>query len=184
MRRKPEFVDIQIVNSSAADPRRQHQENAMSATTSTPNGFHSVTPYLSVKNADAAIRFYKDVFGAKEAGRLTMPDGVIVHAELRLGDARIMLAEEMPQWGSKSPATLGGSPITLVLYVPDVDATFQRALAAGAKAIEPVKDMFYGDRAGSLTDPFGHKWMVQTHIEDVPFDEAQRRCEAMFAASH
>jgi PhnB protein len=154
----------------------------MSTVKAIPNGFHSVTPYLSVKNGNAAIRYYQQVFGAKEIGRITMPDGSVGHAELQIGDSKLMLAEEMPAWGNKSPTTLGGSAVGIALYVNDVDAVFQRALDAGAAVVEPVKDQFYGDRAGTLTDPFGHKWHILTHIEDVSFPEMQKRCNAMFAA--
>jgi PhnB protein len=154
----------------------------MSTVKPRPEGFHAITPYLSVKDAKAAIAFYEGVFGASEVGRILMPDGTVGHAELQIGDTRLMLAEEMPEWGNKSPTTLGGSPVGIALYVADVDATYQRAIDAGATVVEPVKDQFYGDRAGSLLDPFGHKWHVMTHIEDVTFDEMQKRCDAMFAA--
>jgi len=147
-----------------------------------PNGFHSITPYLAVKDSVDAIRFYQRAFGALEMGRISMPGGAVGHAELKIGDSRIMLAEEMPEWGNKSPAALGGSPVGIALYVADVDATFQRALDAGAQVLEPVKDQFFGDRSGTLIDPFGHKWHILTHIEDVSFDEMQRRFDAMFAA--
>lgn len=148
-----------------------------------PAGFHSITPYLSVTNANAAIKFYQKVFGAEEVGRITMGGDTVGHAELQIGNSKLMLAQEMPDWGNKSPQTLGGSPVTIALYVADVDATYQRALDAGATVIEAVKDQFYGDRAGSLTDPFGHKWHLLSHIEDVSFDEMQRRCDAMMTAS-
>lgn len=154
----------------------------MSTVKPRPEGFHAITPYLSVKDAKAAIAFYEGVFGASEVGRILMPGGSVGHAELQIGDSRLMLAEEMPEWGNKSPSTLGGSPVGIALYVDDVDATYQRAIDAGATVVEPVKDQFYGDRAGSLLDPFGHKWHVMTHIEDVGFDEMQKRCDAMFAA--
>lgn len=153
----------------------------MSAVQKIPKGFHSITPYLSVKDAKAAIRFYQHAFGAVENGRISMPDGVVGHAELTIGGSRLMLAEEMPAWGNKSPSTLGGSPVHIVLYVEDVDAVFQRAVDAGAAALEPVKDAFHGDRAGSVTDPFGHKWSIMTHIEDVSFEEIQRRFDRMLA---
>jgi len=155
----------------------------MSTVKPTPEGFHAVTPYLAVKDAKAAIQFYQQAFGAKEIGRIAMPGGAVGHAELQIGDSRIMLAEEMPDWGNKSPTTLGGSPVGIALYVADVDATYQRALDAGAKVLEPVKDQFYGDRSGSLLDPFGHKWHILTHIEDLSFEEMQTRCDAMFSAS-
>lgn len=148
-----------------------------------PAGFHSITPYLSVADANAAIKFYQKVFGAEEVGRITMGGDTVGHAELQIGNSKLMLAQEMPDWGNKSPQTLGGSPVTIALYVADVDATFQRALDAGATVIEAVKDQFYGDRAGSLTDPFGHKWHLLSHMEDVSFDEMQRRCDAMMTAS-
>lgn len=148
-----------------------------------PAGFHSITPYLSVTDADAAIKFYQRVFGAEEVGRITMGGDTVGHAELQIGNSKLMLAQEMPDWGNQSPQTLGGSPVTIALYVADVDATYQRALDAGATVIEAVKDQFYGDRAGSLTDPFGHKWHLLSHIEDVSFDEMQRRCDAMMTAS-
>lgn len=145
-----------------------------------PKGDHAVTPYLAIKGADAAIQFYQQVFGAKEIGRLLM-GGTIGHAELQIGDSKIMLAEENPAWGNKSPTTLGGTPVTIALYVDDVDATYQLALDAGATEIMPVKDEFYGLRVGVFHDPFGHKWHIMAHIEDVTFDEMQKRCDAMFA---
>lgn len=147
-----------------------------------PDGFNSITPYLTVKDGNAAIRYYQEAFGAKEIGRISMPDGTVGHAELQIGDSRLMLAEEMPAWGNKSPATLGGTAVGIALYVDDADAVFARALAAGATVIEPMKDQFYGDRSGSLSDPFGHKWHVLTHIEDVSFEEMQKRFDAMIAA--
>jgi PhnB protein len=156
----------------------------MSTINPTPKGFHAVTPYLSVKDAKAAIQFYQRIFSAKEIGRVSMPDGSVGHAELQIGDSRIMLAEEMPAWGNKSPTTLNGTPVGIALYVSDVDVTYQRALDAGAKQIEAVKDQFFGDRSGTLLDPFGHKWHILTHIEDVSFQEMQKRCDAMFAEMH
>ncbi|MBI5890083.1 MAG: VOC family protein [Nitrosomonadales bacterium] len=154
----------------------------MSTINAIPSGFHAITPYLSVKDAQAAIQFYQRIFGAKVIGRISMPDGSVGHAELQVGDSRIMLAEEMPAWGNQSPSTLGGTSVGIALYVSDVDAIFRRALEAGAKQVEAVKDQFYGDRSGTLLDPFGHKWHILTHIEDVPFQEMQKRCDAMFAA--
>jgi PhnB protein len=142
---------------------------------------NAITPYLTIKDAVAAIEFYKRVFGAKEIGRLTMGGGTIGHAELQIEGASIMLGEESLDWGNKGPLTLGGSPVTIALYVSDVDAVFQRALDAGATSIEAVKDMFYGYRAGSLADPFGHRWHLLTFIEEVSFPEMQKRCDAMFA---
>lgn len=146
-----------------------------------PVGYHTLTPYINIKGAAAAIEFYKKAFGAKEIGRITTPNGAIGHAEIQIGDSRIMLAEESEQWGNKSPMTLDGSPVCLCLYVEDVDAVFANAIAAGAKITGEmdVKDQFYGDRTGSLTDPFGHKWSIMTHKEDVSFEEMQRRFNAM-----
>ena len=147
-----------------------------------PEGWHSLTAYISVKGAVEAIEFYKNAFGAKETGRLTMPDGSIGHAELEIGDSKIMLAEENEQWGNLSPQTIGGTPVSLCIYVEDVDAVFAKALQAGAKVTGEmvVKDQFYGDRTGGITDPFGHQWSIMTHIEDVSFDEMQKRMSAMF----
>jgi PhnB protein len=154
----------------------------MSTVKTIPAGFHSITPYLSVKDAVSAIKFYQQAFGAKLVGQISMPDGAVGHAELLIGDSKFMLAEEMPAWGNKSPATLGGSPVGIALYVDDADAVFACAVSAGATVIEPMKDQFYGDRSGTLSDPFGHKWHVLTHIEDVSFAEMQKRSDAMFAA--
>lgn len=147
-----------------------------------PEGWHSLTAYVSVKGAKEAIEFYKSAFGAKETGRLTMPDGSVGHAELVIGDSKIMLAEENEQWGNLSPQAIGGSPVSLCLYVEDVDAVFAKALKAGATVTGEmvVKDQFYGDRTGGITDPFGHKWSIMTHIEDVSMQEMQKRMNAMF----
>jgi PhnB protein len=142
-----------------------------------PEGYHSVTPYLIVKGAAQAIAFYEQAFAAEELYRMPMPDGRIGHAELRIGDSRIMLADEHPDVGALSPGSVGGTPVTIHLYVEDVDATFARATAAGARVTRPVADQFYGDRLGVLTDPFGHVWSVATHREDVPEEELRRRAE-------
>ncbi len=148
-----------------------------------PDGYHSLIPYISVKGAVRALDFYKKALGAKEIGRITMPDGKIGHAEIEIGDSKIMLSEENPQWGNLSPQTLGGSPVSLSLYVEDVDSVYANAIRAGATVIEgmEVKDQYYGDRTGSFTDPFGHKWTIMSHIEDVSFEELQKRTDAMFA---
>lgn len=147
-----------------------------------PEGWNSLTAYISVKGAEEAIEFYKSAFGAKETGRLTMPDGSIGHAELEIGDSKIMLAEENEQWGNRSPHTIGGTPVSLCLYVEDVDTVFAKALQAGAKVTGEmvVKDQFYGDRTGGITDPFGHQWTILTHIEDVSFEEMQKRMNTLF----
>lgn len=146
-----------------------------------PDGHRTVTPYLAIKDAARALEFYERGFGATETYRLTLPDGRVGHAEMRLGDSVVMLADEFPEFGGKAPTTLGGSPVSIHLYVEDVDGFFKRALAAGARELKPVADMFYGDRSGQLQDPFGHLWWVATHKEDVPPDELQKRAHAMFA---
>jgi len=143
-----------------------------------PAGYHTVTPYLIVKGAAEAIAFYKQAFGATELMRFPGPDGKIGHAEIRIGDSPIMLADEHPQMDARGPRSLGGSPVGIMLYVEDVDAVVQQAAAAGAKIERPVKDQFYGDRSGGLEDPFGHKWHVSTHKEDVSMEEMQKRMAA------
>jgi len=148
-----------------------------------PQGYHTLTPYMTVRNARAAIDFYRQAFGAEKVLQLDMSDGSVANAEIRIGDSVVMLSEESEAWGTKGPLTLGGSPMFLMAYVADVDAAFRRALAAGATEVRPVADQFYGDRAGTLKDPFGHQWTLATHIEDVSEAEAQRRMEAAFAKS-
>lgn len=145
-----------------------------------PDGHHTVTPYLILSNAAKGIEFYKSAFGATELMRIDAPGGKVGHAELQLGDSRIMLADEHPEMGARSPQTIGGTPVTLAVYVEDVDAVAKRALAAGAKVLKPVKDQFYGDRSGTFTDPFGHQWTIATHKEDVSPQEIERRAAAMF----
>lgn len=146
-----------------------------------PQGYHTATPYLIVRGAARAIAFYEKAFGAKELFRMGGPDGKIGHAEIMIGDSHIMMADEEPMRDARSPESLGGSPMFLMLYVPDVDAMFQAAVAGGAKATMPVSNQFYGDRSGMLTDPFGHKWCIATHIEDVPPEEMERRAAAAMA---
>jgi PhnB protein len=144
-----------------------------------PPGYHSVTPYLALRDARAAIDFYTRAFGAELVLKLDMPDGAIAHAEIRIGDSVLMLAEENAEWGNRSPPSFGGSPVSMMIYVPDVDAAFARALEAGATRVRPVEDQFYGDRSGTLADPYGYQWTLATHIEDVSTEEAQRRMAAM-----
>ena len=145
-----------------------------------PEGFPRVTPYLQVDGAADAIDFYINVLGATERVRMPAPEDKIGHAELQLGDSVIMLADEFPDMSAPSPKSIGGSPVTLVAYVEDVDDVFERALAAGATQLAPVENQFYGDRSGQFEDPFGHRWNVATHVEDVPPDEmAKRAAEAM-----
>lgn len=143
-----------------------------------PEGYRSVTPYLIVNDAHRALEFYARAFGAREVNRLVQPDGRVGHAEIEIGDSRVMLADEFPEMGARGPDSIGGSPVTIHLYVEDVDATVARAIAAGAKLASPVADQFYGDRTGKLTDPFGHQWYVATHREDVPLEEIARRSAA------
>jgi len=140
-----------------------------------PDGYPQVTPYLIVDGANAAIEFYRDVLGATERARLPGPDGRIGHAELLLGSSLIMLADETPQMGILGPRSVGGTPVTISVYVEDVDAVFDRAVKAGAKALRPAGDKFYGDRPGQFEDPFGHRWSVATHTEDVSPEEMAKR---------
>lgn len=140
-----------------------------------PEGYHSVTPYLIVKGAARAIDFYKLAFGATEILRMPGPDGLVAHAELKIGDSVIMLADEPVSGEYRSAQTLGGSPVSLMIYIEDVDKVFARALSAGAKQTRAVQDQFYGDRSGNLVDPFGHTWTVATHVEDVSPEEITRR---------
>ena len=143
-----------------------------------PEGYHSVTPYLIIRGAAEAIEFYKKAFGATELFRFPTPEGKIGHAEIKIGDSPIMLADEATEMGYKSPQTLGGSPVSIALYVKDVDAVFNQAVAEGATIKEALQDRFYGDRMGTLTDPFGHIWHLGTHIEDVSPEEMERRAKA------
>lgn len=140
-----------------------------------PKGYEGVTPYLIVDGAARALEFYRDAFGAVEVMRMPGPGGKIGHAEFRIRDAHVMIADEHPEWGQKGPTTYGGSAVTLMVYVPDVDQVFAQALKAGATKVREVEDQFYGDRAGSLRDPFGHVWHLATHVEDVADDELRRR---------
>jgi PhnB protein len=146
-------------------------------------GYASVTPYLTVRNAVAAVQFYQRAFDAELVMKLTMPDGSYAHAEIRIGDSHLMMAEENPQWSNQSPQSLGGSPVSFMVYVPDVDAAFKRALDAGCTEVRPVENQFYGDRTGTLKDPFGFQWSIGTHIEEVSEAEGQRRMHAMLTKS-
>ena len=142
-----------------------------------PDGYHTATPYLIVNNAAAAIDFYKRAFGATELMRMDMPGGRVGHAEIRIGDSPIMLADEFPEMNARGPHAIGGTPVSIMLYVDDVDAVVKQAETAGAKVTRPVEDQFYGDRTGGLEDPFGHQWHIATHKEDVSEDEMARRHE-------
>lgn len=143
-----------------------------------PEGYHSVTPYITVDGADAAIRWYGAAFGAVEMLRLPM-EGKIGHAEIRIGDSPIMLSDEWPAIGKLGPKTRGGGTAAFLIYVEDVDSAYARAIAAGATELRPIQDQFYGDRSGTLIDPYGHEWTIATHVEDVSGDEMQRRMAAM-----
>ena len=151
----------------------------MSVAKTIPSGYHSITPYLVVQGALEAIEFYKKAFGAIEVLRLRLPNGQLGHAELKIGDSPIMLSDEAPEWDARSPQSIGGSPVTISLYVDDVDSVVPTAVAAGAKLVRPIADQFYGDRSAALEDPFGHKWHVATHKEDMTPVEMQRRFDAL-----
>lgn len=143
-----------------------------------PEGHHAVTPYLCIKGAARALEFYKKAFDATELMRLAQPDGRIGHSEIRVGDSVIMLSDEFPEMGARSPETIGGSPVAIHLYVEDVDTVFKQAVAAGAKVKRPVADQFYGDRMGGVEDPFGYTWWIATHKEDLSSEEIQKRAAA------
>lgn len=152
----------------------------MSKIQAIPAGYAAILPYLVIKNAATALDFYQTAFGAETIMRMDMPSGAVMHAEMRIGSAIFMLSEQSDEWGSKSPDMLGDSPVTLMLYVPDVDAFVERATVAGASLTMPVADQFYGDRSGCLTDPFGHRWMISTHIEDVSEEDMAARAAQLF----
>ena len=148
------------------------------AVKSIPEGYHSVTPYLIIRGAGEAIEFYKKAFGAVELFRFPSPDGKVGHAEIKIGDSPVMLADEYPDMGYKGPQSIGGSPVSLMIYVADVDTIFNQAVTAGATVKEALQDKFYGDRLGTVIDPFGHVWHLSTHKEDVSLEEMQRRAKA------
>jgi len=147
-----------------------------------PDGYHSITPMLIVKDGLKAIEYYKKVFGAIDKGTMMMPDNKsVAHAELMIGDSKIMLSDEFPKMKSLSPTSIGGSPVSLYLYVEDVDKTFNLAIAEGGKSLFPVQDRFYGDRHGSIQDPFGHIWSIATHIKDLTKEEMKKAAEEAFS---
>jgi PhnB protein len=148
-----------------------------------PEGYHTVTPYLAVDDAAAAIDFYAKALGAKETVRMAGPGGTIGHAELQIGDSHIMLADPFPQASTKSPKELGGTSVSVMLYIEDVDTVFRQAVDAGATVAMEVGDQFWGDRMGSIVDPFGHSWTLATHIEDVPPEEMEKRMQEMMASA-
>ena len=145
-----------------------------------PDGYHCVTPYLIIRGAAKAIEFYQRVFGATEVMRIPMPEGKIGHAEIRIGDSVIMIADEFPDMGARSPEAFGGSPVSMLIYMEGVDAVVSQALAAGATLQRPIEDKFYGDRAGTIVDPFGHTWVLSMHVEDVSPKEMQKRMNALY----
>jgi PhnB protein len=146
-----------------------------------PEGTHTITPHLSVREAAKAIEFYQKAFGAQVLFVHKMPDGKVMHATLKIGDSRLMLADEFPGMGTKAPQTLGGSPVVLNIYVEDVDTLFKQAVAAGAKVTMPLANQFWGDRYGQIVDPFGQSWALGSHVEDVAQEEMERRANAIFA---
>jgi PhnB protein len=164
---------------SLADASPERRESVTKLAKPIPEGYHTATPYLIVNGAASAIEFYKKAFGAAELMRFAQPDGKIGHAEIRIGDSRIMLADEYPEMGYRSPQSFGGSPVSIHLYVENVDALASQAVSAGAKVQRAVQDQFYGDRSGTFEDPFGHVWHLSTHIEDLSFEEMQKRAAAM-----
>jgi PhnB protein len=147
-----------------------------------PEGYPRVTPYLHVSGAAAAIDFYTDILGAEERMRMPGPDGKLGHAELQIGESIVMLADEFPDMGIRGPKSIGGTPVTLHVYVEDVDAVFDAALTAGATSMRPVENQFYGDRTAQFEDPFGHRWNIATHVEDVPPEEMEKRMAAAMSA--
>ena len=146
-----------------------------------PKGFHTVTPSIFVAGAAKAIDFYKKAFGAEEVMRFPGPDGKIMHAEIRIGDSSIMLADEMPEQGGKGPKSYGGTPVSFFVYGEKVDAAWKRAVDAGAKTIQPLEDQFWGDRTGCVEDPFGHHWWLAQHIKDMTRDELEKAAESFFS---
>jgi PhnB protein len=159
--------------------KEKKEDRTMAAVKPIPDGYHTVTPALAVRGAAEALGFYTRAFGAEEMFRMPGPDGSVAHAEIRIGDSPIMLGEECPERGASAPPTIGGSAVSLHLYVKDVDAAFARATGAGCKVEMPPTNMFWGDRYCKLVDPYGHKWSLGTHVEDVSPGEMQRRMAAM-----
>jgi PhnB protein len=168
-------TDLGVTNLPSTTERRESMTKQVKPI---PEGYHTATAYLVVNGAANAIEFYKKAFGATEVMRFAQPDGKIGHAEIKIGDSRIMLADEYPEMGYRSPQAFGGSPVSIHLYVEDADALANQAVAAGAKVQRPVKDQFYGDRSGTFEDPFGHVWHISTHKEDLSLEEMQKRAAA------
>ncbi len=173
---KPKKVKVKI-KVKARKPKAKKKKSVPGV----PEGFSTATPHLIVRDCAQALEFYKKAFGAKETVRMDGPGGKILHAEIKIGDSHLFLADEMPEWGSKSPLSIGGTASSVCLYVPDADAVFNQAVAAGAKVAMPLADQFWGDRYGKLTDPFGHAWAVATHLEDLTPEEMKKRQEVAMA---
>lgn len=148
-----------------------------------PAGYHTVTPYLVVRGGEAALEFYKKAFGASEIMRIPMPGGRVAHAEIQIAESRIMLGDESPDCGSLSPESVGGTPVGINLYVPNADETGRKFIEAGGKSLTPIENQFYGDRSGQFLDPFGHKWTISTHVEDVSEEELNKRMEKLFGGA-
>src|SRR5688500_10047732 len=161
-------------------PNTQSEGRAMPNKTPPP-GYHSITPAIVVRDGSKAIEFYKRAFGAEELNRMEGPGGSLMHAEIRIGDSIIMLGEENVDWGTRSPLSTNGTPSSLHIYVPNADATYDRALKEGAKVRYPLEDAFWGDRYGKVTDPFGHEWGIATHVKDLSLEETQKAAEAWMA---
>jgi PhnB protein len=160
----------------------ESKEKSTNRIKAVPDGYHTLTPHLVVKGASQAIEFYKKAFGAEEIGRAPGPDGKsLMHAELKIGDSRLFLVDEFPEMDCRGPQTIGGTPVTIHMYVEDVDAAFNKAVAAGAQVRMPLADMFWGDRYGVLADPFGHAWSLATHKEDLTPEEIATRAKAAFS---
>ena len=170
---------VRAYTSIGLDYARQERGRMSGEVDPVPEGFHTVTPYMTIKGAPEAIEFYKEAFGAREIFRWADPDGRVRHAEVMIGDSPIMLTDEAPDFGMAGPESLGGSPVHMFLYVADGDAVFGRAIGAGATELMPVEDSEDGDRRGGVTDPFGHVWYIATHVENVSREDLQRRYDAM-----
>ena len=182
MKKKPAKKAVRkAARKATAKPRaRAKAAPAKKKVAPVPAGYHTVTPHLVCRNTSGAIEFYKKAFGARELMQMQAPDGSVAHAEIRIGDSRIMLGDEMPQMGATAPQTIGGTAVHLFLYVKDVNTLFAQAVAAGATATMPPTDMFWGDRYAKVTDPYGHKWSMATHLEDLtPKEMARRGAEEM-----
>jgi PhnB protein len=166
-----------MAKKAKARPKKAAKKQTTKKVQPIPKGYHSVTAYLSIRDAAQALEFYKKAFGAKEVLRMQGPDGKVGHAEIKIGDSHVMMADESPNMGFLGPLARGGTTVQMMIYVRDVDGTVDKAVAAGGKLTRPVQNQFYGDRSGTIEDPFGHVWTIATHVEDVPPAEMRRRSE-------